>query len=68
VTSFPRSVQLKRNEVVVFAWITYRSRAHRDAVNKKVIADARLDQMSMADAPFDPARMFFGGFKTIVEA
>jgi len=67
VTSFPRAVQLKRSEVVVFSWITYRSRAHRDAVTKKVLADPRLQQMDMAKAPFDPARMFFGGFKSMVE-
>jgi uncharacterized protein YbaA (DUF1428 family) len=67
VTSFTKAVQLKRGEVVVFSWITYRSRQHRDAVNKKVMADPRLQQMDMTKAPFDAQRMFFGGFKSVVE-
>ena len=68
VTSFPRAVQLKRNETVVFAWVTYRSRRQRDAVVAKVLADPRLqDQMETKNPPFDPGRMFFGGFKTMVE-
>jgi len=69
VTSFTRAVQLKRGETVVFAWITYRSRQHRDAVIKKVLADPRLaDQMDTKKAPFDGARMIYGGFKSMVDA
>jgi uncharacterized protein YbaA (DUF1428 family) len=66
-TSFPRSVKRKPNETVVFAWITYKSRKHRDAVMKKVMTDKRLEKMMTPGAmPFDTKRMIFGGFKTIV--
>ena len=68
-TSFPRSVKLKRGETVVFSWIVYKSRAHRDKVMKKVMKDPRIDKMmSKKDMPFDAKRMIFGGFKMIVEA
>jgi uncharacterized protein YbaA (DUF1428 family) len=68
VTSFPQSVQLKDDEVVVFSWIVYRSREERDAINKKVMEDPRLkDMMDPKNMPFDGMRMFFGGFKSIVE-
>ena len=66
VTSFTRAVKLKEGETVVFSWILYNSRAHRDEVNKKVMADPRL-KMDMAKAPFDAKRMIFGGFKTMIE-
>ena len=67
-TSFTRAVKLKEGETVVFSWITYKSRAHRDATNKKVMADPRLkDQMDMANMPFDGKRMIYGGFKTLLE-
>lgn len=65
VTSFPQSVQLKDDEVVVFAWITYKSREDRDRINEKVMADPRI-KCDPNDMPFDGKRMFFGGFKTIV--
>lgn len=65
-TSFPQSVKLKPNEVVWFSWIVYKSRKHRDAVNKKVMSDPRLDAMSPAAAPFDSKRMIYGGFKVDV--
>jgi uncharacterized protein YbaA (DUF1428 family) len=68
VTSFPQSVKLKRDEAVVFSWIVYRSRAHRDRVNAKVMSDPRLTgMMDPKDMPFDAKRMFFGGFKVIVD-
>ena len=67
LTSFPRAVQVKDDEVVVFSWITYESREARDAINAKVMADPRLQQMDMTKAPFDAQRMFFGGFKSVVE-
>ena len=67
VTSFPQSVKAKPNETVVFAWITYKSRKDRDRINAKVMADPRLQGMDPASMPFDGKRMFFGGFKTIVE-
>lgn len=68
-TSFPRSVKLKPNETVVFAWITYKSRAHRDRVMAKVMKDKRLaDMMDPKAMPFDTKRMIYGGFKVIVDA
>jgi uncharacterized protein YbaA (DUF1428 family) len=67
VTSFPQSVKLKRDETVVFAWIVYKSRRDRDRILAKVMADPRL-QLDPKSMPFDAGRMFFGGFKTIVEA
>jgi uncharacterized protein YbaA (DUF1428 family) len=66
VTSFPRAVQATDDEVVVFSWITYESRESRDEVNKKVMADERM-QGDMSEMPFDAQRMFFGGFRPIVE-
>ena len=67
-TSFPQSVKLKPDETVVFAWITYKNRAHRDKVNAKVMADPRLgSSMSASAMPFDPKRMAYGGFKAIVD-
>jgi uncharacterized protein YbaA (DUF1428 family) len=68
LTSFPRSVKLKPNETVVFSWITYKSRAHRDRVNAKVMKDKRLAEMMDGKAmPFDAKRMIYGGFKVLVE-
>ncbi len=66
-TSFPQAVKLKPGEVVVFSWIRYRSRAHRDRVNARVMADPRLQRMAASDMPFDGKRMFFGGFKPMGE-
>ena len=66
VTSFPRAVQANDDEVVVFSWITYESRESRDAVNKKVMADQRM-QGDMSAMPFDAKRMIFGGFRPVVE-
>jgi uncharacterized protein YbaA (DUF1428 family) len=65
-TSFPRAVQAKEDEVVVFSWITYRSRAERDSINAKVMADPRLKDMQ-SDMPFDGKRMIYGGFETFLE-
>lgn len=67
LTSFPQSVKLKPDEVVVFSWIIYKSRAQRDRVNAKVMADPRLADMSPETMPFDAKRMFWGGFKPIVD-
>jgi uncharacterized protein YbaA (DUF1428 family) len=67
-TSFPRSVKQKPGETVVLAYIMHRSRAHRDRVNARVMKDPRLKAMMDPKAmPFDPRRMFWGGFKVIVE-
>jgi uncharacterized protein YbaA (DUF1428 family) len=65
-TSFPRSVKLKRGETVVFSWIIYKSRAHRDKVMAKVMKDPRIGKMMQGDVPFDGKRMIFGGFKLMV--
>jgi uncharacterized protein YbaA (DUF1428 family) len=65
-TSFPQSVKLKDGETVVFSWITYRSRKHRDSIAAKVMKDARMD-MDPSSFPFDGKRMIFGGFKTMLE-
>ncbi|HVV28620.1 MAG TPA: DUF1428 family protein [Rhizomicrobium sp.] len=62
VTSFPRSVQLEEDEVVVFSWIVYETRAARDAANRKVMEDPRLKKM-MENPPFDAKRMIYGGFE-----
>jgi uncharacterized protein YbaA (DUF1428 family) len=65
-TSFPRSVKLRDDEVVVFSYITYKSRRDRDRINKAVMADPRLASMDPKTVPFDGKRMFWGGFKTLV--
>jgi uncharacterized protein YbaA (DUF1428 family) len=65
-TSFPQSVKLKKNEIVVFAYIVYKSRADRDKVMKKAMNDPRLSPekgFSFDTMPFDGMRMFWGGFK-----
>lgn len=67
VTSFQKSVKLKKNEVVFFSWIIYKSRADRNRVLKKVMSDPRIEDMGMPeDMPFDAKRMIFGGFKPAV--
>jgi len=66
---FPRQMKLKPGETVVFSYIVYKSRAHRDGVNAKVMKDPRLAaMMDESSMPFDCKRMVYGGFKTIVEA
>jgi uncharacterized protein YbaA (DUF1428 family) len=64
-TSFPQAVKLKSDEVVMFSWIVYKSRRHRDAVNKKVMADPMMADPNLK-IPFDGKRMILGGFKGIV--
>ena len=66
-TSFPQSVKLKKDEVVWFSWIVYKSRKHRDQVNAKVMKDPRLNSMMAGkEMPFDVKRMIFGGFSVKV--
>ena len=67
-TSFPRSVKLKAGETVVFSWIAFKSRKHRDRVNAKVMKDARFARMVKQPMPFDGKRMIYGGFKTMIES
>ena len=65
---FPRLSKLKPGETVFFSWIVYKSRAHRDSVNKKVMKDPRMAQMMSGKAmPFDVKRMAYGGFKALVD-
>ena len=65
---FPRAMKLKRDETVCFSWIVFKSRAHRDRVNAKVMKDPRLKPMMDPKAmPFDGKRMFWGGFKVLVD-
>lgn len=66
LTSFPRAVQAKDDEVVVFSWIVYESREQRDAINAKVMADERL-KGDMSQMPFDGKRMIYGGFETFLD-
>ena len=65
--SFPAGINAKPDETVVFAWITYESRAHRDTVNEKVMKDPRIaEDMKDIEMPFDSKRMLYGGFEMLV--
>lgn len=66
VTSFPRAVQAKDDEIVVFSWIVYESREKRDEINAKVMADPRLKH-EPEKQPFDGKRMIYGGFQSFLE-
>jgi uncharacterized protein YbaA (DUF1428 family) len=66
-TSFPQAVKLKPGEVVIFSFIKFKSRAHRDKVNQLAMNDPRLAGMGPDNMPFDGKRMFWGGFKPIVD-
>ena len=65
---YPKMMNNKPSETIVFAWIVYKSRKHRDQVNAKVMKDPRLANMNPQDMPFDCERMVYGGFTTIVKA
>ena len=65
-SSFPKQLKVKPGEAVVFSWIAYKSKAQRDAVNKKVMTDPRMD-FDPSTMPFDMKRMLMGGFRTIVD-
>ena len=66
---FPRLARTRPGETVVFSWIVYKSKAHRDRVNAKVMKDPRLhNAMSGRKMPFDVKRMAYGGFRVIVSA
>jgi uncharacterized protein YbaA (DUF1428 family) len=68
LTPFPRGIKVKAGETVVFAWIVFKSRAHRDRVNAKVMKDPRLaDSMDGKSMPFDVKRMLYGGFDVLVD-
>ena len=69
VTDFPRSVKAEADEVVVFSWISYESRAERDRVNKLVMEDSRMKEWMESgetEGVMDPQRMIYGGFEVIV--
>jgi uncharacterized protein YbaA (DUF1428 family) len=65
---FPRRVKLKPGETVVFSWIMFRSRAHRDRVNAKVMKDRRIAGLDPSSMPFDVKRMTYSGFTVLVDA
>jgi uncharacterized protein YbaA (DUF1428 family) len=66
---FPKTIKAKPGETVVFAWVVFKSRAHRDSVNARVMKDPRLAKMmDTASMPFDTKRMAYGGFSVLVEA
>ena len=68
LTSFPQSVKLRKGEVVVFSFVTYKSRKQRDRIMAKIMKEPRFEKyMDPKNMPFDGKRMFWGGFKTIVE-
>ena len=64
---FPKLAGTGRGETVVFSWIVYKSRAHRDRVNAKVMADPRIVKMVGKPMPFDVKRMAYGGFQVLVD-
>jgi len=64
---FPKLAKARAGETVIFSWISYKSRAHRDKVNAKVMKDKRLFEGMPKEMPFDMKRMAYGGFKTLVE-
>lgn len=66
-SSFPKLLKVKRGETVVFSWIAYKSKAHRNAVNKKAMTDPRMANFDPKTMPFDMKRMLMGGFKAIVD-
>ena len=69
VGAFPKRIRARPGEAVVFSWIVFKSRAHRDRVNARVMKDPRLKNMMDPKAmPFDVKRMLYGGFKVIVDA
>ena len=68
LTSFPQALKLKKDELVMFSWVVYPSKAVRDRANKKMMKDPRLaDMMDPKSMPFDGKRMIYGGFKSFVE-
>ena len=67
LTSFPRAVQAKEDELVIFSWVVYKDRASRDEIMARVMADERM-KPGMENMPFDGKRMIFGGFEAIVQA
>jgi uncharacterized protein YbaA (DUF1428 family) len=67
MVSFPQRIKLKQGETVVFSWVVFKSRSHRDRVSAKVMKDPRLSKMNPKSLPFDCKRMVYGGFKVLVD-
>ncbi len=68
MVSFLKAAGAKEGETVVFSWIVYESKVHRDKVNAAVMADPRINDMCTPESsPFDVARMAYGGFRILVE-
>lgn len=65
MASFSKAAKVKTGETVIFAWITYRSRAHRDKVMAKIMTDPRMTDCGTV--PMDPKRMIYGGFDVLVD-
>ncbi len=66
---FPKALKTKPGETVVFSWIVYKSKAHRDRVNAKIMNDPRIAAMvDPKNVPFDCKRMLYGGFKILVQS
>lgn len=65
LTSFPRAVQAQEGEIVIFSWVIWPDKAHRDDANAKIQKDLRLADM-MENSPFNPQRMIFGGFENFL--
>jgi uncharacterized protein YbaA (DUF1428 family) len=65
---FKKMAGLKKDETMIFSFIVYKSKAHRDAVNKKMMTDPAMQNYDMKSMPWDMKRFASGGFKTIVEA
>ena len=66
LTDFSRAVQAREDEIIVFAWIEYPSKAIRDAAHEKMMSDPRMQ--ALGDMPFDGKRMIYGGFSPILDA
>ncbi|WP_315924342.1 DUF1428 domain-containing protein [Mesorhizobium sp. SP-1A] len=66
LTSFPRAVQAKDDEIVVFSWVTYKSRKDRDEILAKVMVDPRI-KTNFETMPFDGKRLIYGGFESFIE-
>jgi uncharacterized protein YbaA (DUF1428 family) len=65
---FPKGIRSRSGETVMFSYIVYKSKAHRDSVNAKIMKDPRIAEMcNPKNMPFDCKRMLYGGFKAIVE-
>jgi uncharacterized protein YbaA (DUF1428 family) len=65
--TFPNALKIKAGETVFFSWIVYKSKAHRDSVNKRIMKDPRIAKLMGPKPPFDCKRMLYGGFKPVVE-